>query len=102
MSKDRLKKHGFIKIFSNKNQVKILFLLADQYKNRKHPERETLSLGEIRSRIKVSMPTLKRYMGALENAGLVQKFRSANTYHYRFIYESEMGKLLDRLMEMMD
>ena len=102
MSKDRLKKHGFIKIFSNKNQVKIIFLLADQYKHRKNPQQETLSLGEIRSRIKVSMPTLKRYMSALVDAGLVQRFQSANTYHYRFVYESEMGKLLDKLIEMMD
>ena len=98
----RRRKFSFEEIFSNKKQVKLLIILASTSRRKSDPIKGAISKGEIKKRLRVSYPTLEKYLKVLQTSGLIQGIKSSDKEYYRLDFESDKGKILLKLIDLFD
>ena len=105
MPSDRKRKYSFEDIFTNENQIKILVVLASKRKTTKRSKAAKLkqaeSFGYLKKRTRVTNATLKDYLHCLVTSGFVQELDDDGETVYRFAFESEKGKALKKLFQLL-
>ncbi|MHA1132022.1 MAG: hypothetical protein ACTSQI_11565 [Candidatus Helarchaeota archaeon] len=97
------RKIDFEDVFLNKNQIKILIILASKQRRGRSKAakvNQSESFGYLKKRTRVEKETLKTYLQTLLKSGLIHTIEHENEVLFRFNFESAKGRALKKLFQL--